>query len=308
MKNITLTIGIPAFNEEHNIESFLLSLFQQKFRKVKLDHIYVYSDSSSDRTNKIVKNLAKNYPVIKLIEGRSRKGKYYRVNQLFALNKSDVLVILDADIALVGDTFMETLAKAAIADRSALMVSAHVDLIRSKGFIAKVLHTSFVMWDYIRLNVPGGDSANNFHGAATAYTYAFTSSTTIPEGLSDPHLYIYLAAKKREGFRYCFGAKILQYPPRTMEDLKKILNRSIGKRDPKLEKIFGEAMIRKVHIVSKKARLKGIWQTLKKYPFYTPLAILMNIYISRFLTTKKVKTSPIWDITHSTKATIPYAK
>src|SRR5882757_1314182 len=102
MKKITLTIGIPAFNEEKNIENFLLSLFKQKLQKVKLDKILVYSDCSSDKTNEIVKKLSKKYPIIMLIEGKSRKGKYFRVNQMFALNKSDVLILLDADIALVG--------------------------------------------------------------------------------------------------------------------------------------------------------------------------------------------------------------
>jgi len=106
MKKTKVTIGIPAYNEEQNIENVLLSLMQQKTNTISLEKIIVNSDSSSDKTNAIVKRLNKKYPAITLIENKDRKGKYFRVNQLFHTSKSEVLVILDADIALKGENFL----------------------------------------------------------------------------------------------------------------------------------------------------------------------------------------------------------
>src|ERR1700722_6202075 len=169
MKEITVTIGIPAYNEEQNIENVLLSLMQQKSNTISLQEIIVNSDSSSDKTETIVKRLKKKYPVITLIENKNRKGKYFRVNQLFHSSKSEILVVLDADIALKGEDFLETLVTSLVADKKAVMTAAHVELIRPKGFFAKVIHTKFVFGDFIRLSVPGYDIAANFHGAATAY-------------------------------------------------------------------------------------------------------------------------------------------
>ena len=284
MKNkITLTIGVPAFNEEQNIELLLRSILEQKLVNFVLEKILVNSDDSTDKTNDIVKKLAKDHKVISLIENKSRKGKYFRVNELFQKNKSEVIIILDADIALVGDQFCETLACALVSDPKAQMMVAHNVLIRPQGFIAKVLHTHFMLMDYIRLSAPNFQTADNFYGSATAYRGDFARSLHIPTNLLDPHFYIYLSAKKVDGFRYCLNAKILQYPPGTIKDLKKLLNRTIGKRDKELEKKFGIELIDQAHYMTTKAKIKGTIKCFFWQPFYTPLAILLSIYIGRFM-------------------------
>ena len=308
MKRTTVTVGIPAFNEEHNIENMLHSLTQQKLRKSVLKKIIVYSDNSTDRTNEIVARFAKKHSTLTLIHGKTNKGKYFRVNQLFALCKTDVLVILDADLALVGSSFLENLTQALVADSKALMMAAHIDLIRAESFVAKLLHTSFTFWDYTRLSVPNYDTSENFHGAATAYKKSFIKTVHIPTNLSDPHLYIYLSAKVHNGFRYCRQAKVLQYPPTTVQDMKRLLNRSIGKRDVKLEKIFGKELIDSVHYIPRRYKIKAMWQCFLKYPFYTPLALALSFYLGRLKPDPKKLSSPIWEITTSTKRPIVYAK
>lgn len=308
MKKITLTIGIPAYNEEKNIEVFLRSLFKQKLKNIALLEILVYSDASSDKTNSIVEELAKTFSQIKLIRGTSRKGKYFRVNELFKKSTTDVLVILDADIALVGDNFLEKLVTALISDKKAAMMSAHVTLIRPKGFLAKIIHTTFVLGDFMRLSVPGYDVAANFHGAATAYKKSFIQNVTIPSNLRDPHFYIYLAAKKINGFRYCPDAEILQVPPTTIKDVKQVMQRSIGKEDPELEKIFGKVMIQEVTFIPTRAKLIGVLKCFLWQPFYTPFAILASFYLGRMARPEKIDNSPVWEINTSTKEPIVYAK
>lgn len=308
MKNkITVTIGIPAFNEEQNIELFLHSLVKQKLNSIILQKIFVNSDASTDKTNEIVKKVAKEYNNISLIENKTRKGKYFRVNELFQKNKSEVIIIVDADIAIVGNDFIETLTKALVSDPQAKMMVAHNILIRPKGFIAKVLHTHFVLNDFIRLSASDFQNAENFYGSATAYREDFARSLHIPTNLLDPHLYIYLSAKKLDGFRYCRKAEVLQYAPATIKDLKQLLNRTIGKRDKMLEKLFGENKITQSHYVSTRQKIIGTLKCFLWRPFYTPFAILLSIYLGRFARIKKVNTSPIWEINTSTKKAISYA-
>jgi glycosyltransferase involved in cell wall biosynthesis len=308
MKKITVTIGIPAYNEEQNIESFLKSIFKQKLDAVDLKEVLVYSDASSDKTNTLVKKLSKTLPSIKLIEGATRKGKYFRVNELFRRNKTDVLVILDADIAFSDKDILEKLVSSLVADKKAAMMASHVDLIRPDKVWPKILHTTFVLGDIIRLSVPGYDVAANFHGAATAYKKSFIETVHIPTNLSDPHLYIYLSAKKINGFRYCPDAAILQIPPSTMKDVEQLMRRSIGKRDMELERIFGEKMLDNLNIFTKREKLLGLWKCFLWQPFYTPIAVFMNFYLGRVARRKKADTSPVWRINTSTKRRIDYAK
>lgn len=307
MKKVIVSIGIPAFNEEQNIENFLRSILKQKLFHVTLEKILVYSDASTDRTNEIVTKLSKKYSIIKLLKGTSRKGKYLGVSDIFKQSKSDVTIILDADIALAGETVIEGLTHALISDPSAVMVAGHNMLVRPKGFIAKVLHTHFVLWDYVRWSVPNYDLADNFYGTATAYRKRFAHSLKITSKLSDPHLYIYLSAKKVNGFRYCEQAKVLQYAPSTLKDLKKLLSRSIGKKDLALEKIFGEETVVNARHITTKAKLLGVWRCFLWQPFYTPFALVVSFYIGRLVRPEKVDKSAIWEINLSTKKPITYA-
>ena len=300
----TVTIGIPAYNEEQNIGLLLPMLFRQKQKNISLKEILVYSDASSDNTNKITSILSKKYPLIKLIKGSSRKGKYFRVNQLFNKCKTDILVILDADIAMVGDDFLDKLVTKLISDKKSLMMSAHVIQVRPEGFIAKMLYTMFIMEDYMRISVPNYDIAPNFHGVATAYRNSFIETLSIPTSTTDPHLYIYLAAKKQNGFRYCLDAAILQNPPSTIQDVKQLMQRSLGKEDVTLNRIFGANVIHTAHIIPIKSKIVGIFKCLLKEPFYTPLALLLSFYLVKMVRIKKIDKSPIWEINQSTKKPI----
>jgi glycosyltransferase involved in cell wall biosynthesis len=68
----TVTIGIPAFNEEANIAHILKALLKQDTSKYILEKIIVSSDASEDNTNAIVKSLKS--PLIDLIENTKRDG------------------------------------------------------------------------------------------------------------------------------------------------------------------------------------------------------------------------------------------
>ncbi|HSX09998.1 MAG TPA: glycosyltransferase family A protein [Candidatus Saccharimonadales bacterium] len=308
MKKTKVTIGIPTYNEEQNIEIILRSLFAQKLETIDIEKILVYSDASSDRTDSIVTKLSKIYPKIKLLKDNVRKGKYFRVNELFKINTSEVLVIIDADIAFAQEVFLETLVNALITDKKAVMTSAHVRLIRAQKFLPKLIHTSFVLGDFVRLNVPNYNVSANFHGTATAYKDSFIKTIDIPTNLLDPHFFIYLSARKISGFRYCTQAIILQVPPSTIADVAKLMQRSIGKYDAELEKIFGKEMLKEASFVSKKSKIIGVLQCFMWQPFYTPLAIVMNMYIRRLAKTVKIDKSPIWEVNVSTKKPISYAK
>ncbi|HWY79087.1 MAG TPA: glycosyltransferase family A protein [Candidatus Sulfotelmatobacter sp.] len=308
MKKTTVTIGIPAYNEERNIEILLRSIIDQKLHNVIIKEILVYSDASTDNTNLVVNNLKKICPLLKLKMGKSRRGKYFRVNELFRQNTSDILIVLDADIALVGNRFIENFVKEANANPYASMVVAHNILIRPKGLVAELLYSHLLLWDFIRLSIPNYDSVENYFGTATAYRRNFARSIVIPATVTDPHMYIYLVAKKRGGFRYSFAVEVLQNSLTTFQDMKKLIHRSIGKKDRVLENLFGEEMIYHAQHVSIQTKIIGTLKYIIHYPLYTPFAVLLSFYLGRLAQKEKTSVSPIWEINLSTKIPIPYAK
>lgn len=307
MKKTTISIGIPAYNEEVNIKQLLMSVFKQKTRNYELKKIIVYSDASTDKTNDIVKLITKQNSKITLIKGRTRKGKYYRVNQLFKRCQEDLLIILDADIKLVGNLFIEKLVNYYIKNPDSSLIAAHQIAIRPSTFVGKIIFTSFYFWDMVRLNIPNYYSPHNYFGSATAYSGTFVRSTKIPQDLKDPHLFIFLAAIKTGKFTYCRESEIMQWSISTIDDLKKFINRSLGKKDEKLEKIFG-INIETIYSIKLKHKIIGIIKTFIKYPLYTPLALLLGLYMNTQAKHIIADKSPIWSIVTSTKKPFSVSK
>lgn len=305
MKKSTLTVAIPAFNEQVNISALLYSLIEQKNKINNLKEIVVYSDASTDNTHQIVREISKKHTVVKLKAGKQRKGKYARMSDIFKDCTSDVLVILDADIKLVGTDFLDKLTEIFKKDYKATMIAAHQVLIRPKTIIGKILHTQFVMWDFIRWSVPEYDNANNFYGSATAFRGDFARTLSIPTNLSDPHLYIYLMADRHKGFRYARNAEILQQPISTWKDFNKFLHRTLGKKDPELEKLM-DVNTETVHLIPWKYKLKGLYKAFLWQPIYIFPALLVTLYMK--LQPQKVDDTPIWNIVTSTKKPIQYAE
>ena len=109
MKNIkaplssspTVSVCIPARNEEHNIGNVLRSLLKSSF---PVAEIIVVDDHSTDKTADVVSGLATQDQRIRLIQGAEMpsgwKGKNFACFQAAGAARGDVLLFLDADVVL----------------------------------------------------------------------------------------------------------------------------------------------------------------------------------------------------------------
>ncbi len=96
----TVTVGIPAYNEERNIREILEGILAQEEDGFRIEKIIVASDGSTDKTADIVRSFRD--PRIQLIAGRENRGQNYRQNQIIDHTNSDILVLFNADI-IIGD-------------------------------------------------------------------------------------------------------------------------------------------------------------------------------------------------------------
>jgi len=97
-KNPLISILIPARNEEEYIKRCLVSLTKQDYSNIE---ILVLDDNSTDDTAKIVKELSKKDPRIKLYKGEPLKkgwmGKSYACWQLSKYARGGYFIFTDAD-------------------------------------------------------------------------------------------------------------------------------------------------------------------------------------------------------------------
>lgn len=98
---ISLSILIPARNEEKRIEACLQSIVDQRLHP---QEVIVLDDHSTDQTKAIVERFSQTYPWIRVQSGQALKkgwlGKSYACSQLAEVADSDWLLFLDADVRL----------------------------------------------------------------------------------------------------------------------------------------------------------------------------------------------------------------
>ena len=104
-----VSVLIPARNEENNIANLLHDLQNQNYQNIE---IIVFNDLSTDNTEKIITQLAKNDNRIQLLNSEGLPegwlGKNYACHCMSQLAKGDYLLFLDADVrikkGLIGNT------------------------------------------------------------------------------------------------------------------------------------------------------------------------------------------------------------
>jgi glycosyltransferase involved in cell wall biosynthesis len=94
-KSLTLTIVIPAYNEEDYLAACLDSINSQTLIP---DEVIVVDNNSSDKTVQI----AKQYSFVKLIK-EERQGVFWAAQTGFKAASSDIIGRIDADTILSGD-------------------------------------------------------------------------------------------------------------------------------------------------------------------------------------------------------------
>src|SRR3989338_6411400 len=95
-KKYSVTVWIPAYNEETNIGHLISSILNQKGDNFVLSEIIVISDASKDRTAEIVKSIPDNRIVFS--ENKERIGQALNQNKILERFTGDILVILNADV------------------------------------------------------------------------------------------------------------------------------------------------------------------------------------------------------------------
>ncbi|RCW73135.1 glycosyltransferase [Saliterribacillus persicus] len=106
----TISVLIPARNEERNIQACLESVLNQSF---KPQEIVVLDDQSEDKTNAIIQSLIDEGNTIRMLEGKDLqkdwKGKNFACKQLADHASGDWLLFLDADVRLKKDAIKQLL-------------------------------------------------------------------------------------------------------------------------------------------------------------------------------------------------------
>lgn len=89
---MTITVGLPFFNDERYLENAIRSIFAQSIDNWKL---LLVDDGSSDSSLDIAMSVKDER--VRVIQGKENRGLPYRLNQITSLTKSKYLARMDGD-------------------------------------------------------------------------------------------------------------------------------------------------------------------------------------------------------------------
>lgn len=300
IKKPTLTIGIPAYNEEYNIGNLLESILTQKTRNYRLEHIYVYFEGS-DTTGKIVKEYFKKYPIIKLFQAKIRKGKARGLNFLYKTNTSDYLLTIDADILFVHDNDIEKMITKITSNKKINVVGPRHIPLKPNTLMGKFAHASYLSFEDAFLKLRNGDNAYAIM-CVELMRKEFTKSFNLPEGTISDQCYVYAMATQHDdaGFKLVKEASVYFQPVSTFEDWRKLGVRSVIMDKQNVVQLLGKRVLT-LYTMPKNLYVKSLIKWFFKSPIYTTGAFLMNLYIRKFPLKAAMPQNGMWTLTNSSK-------
>lgn len=296
----TLTIGIPAYNEEKNIGKLLDSLLAQVLSKITLKEIIIVCDGCTDSTVEIIKRYKIKYSFIKLVTSSKRSGKAAGLNKIYKLSNSDYLMTIDADILFYGKNDIDNMACVIINNSNLNMVGPRHIPTESHSLFGKFSNVSASLFlDAVyRFN-----SGNNFYScmAVEFMRKSFYKSYQFPKGTIADQCYAYGRSIKDNpnGFELVKESKVIFGVAQTFRDWRILSVRSTKGDKTDTIKHFGENALN-LYTIPMNILLISILKWFIKSPLYCSGAVIMNIIIRVFPYNHSVNNG-VWEMVDSSK-------
>ena len=272
----TVTIGIPAYNEEANIGYLLADLLKQKQTGFKLDKILVYSDGSTDNTVSIIQSFRN--PLIEVIDNPERLGVAAGLNAICKAVRSDVLVILGADMGVDDNELICKLILPIIRGKADL-TSGWLQAIPPKTWFEKIIFHGRIYQNQVFYEYQKGNNLHTCFGAVRALSGRLYQHLRFPTSVGED-MYSYLFCI-RNGYNYqSVKSAVVSYKlPDNFADHKQQSVRYFRSKD-RMAKEFGESFVNQEMKIPFFAYLTGGFWAVTHFPIYAVA------YVAITLTTK----------------------
>lgn len=294
---LTLTIGIPAYNEEKNIINSIQSLLNQREDGFTLQEIIVADDGSTDATLEKVSQITDKR--VRVLHDGKRKGKPARTNQLFKEADTDVFIQIDADVVPADNHTIYEIIKA-FKNEDIMLVAPHTRTVAPHTFVQKVIATGDSMWRETKER--SNNDMYNCIGQCRAFRKKLYKEIEIPDVRSDdifPYLY---CKEKKYSFKKSQGM-IVYTPPATYRDFVSQMSRYLTSKKEHTH-VFNEDIVQNNFTITTQEKLKVFAKYLLTSPIKT-LCYLLFLVPPRIIALFDDGTPKgIWDSVDSTKEEI----
>lgn len=100
LDDISVSVLVPAYNEQDNITNLLRSILEQDIRPAKLLEILVDASGSNDNSRDLILEMSKAYQIVSLVDIGKRDGLVASLDRLLKRARGDLIVRIDGDVRL----------------------------------------------------------------------------------------------------------------------------------------------------------------------------------------------------------------
>ncbi len=298
MKKTTVTVGISALNEESHIKLVLTSLLNQNAISYSLKKIILISDGSTDGTVELAKGI--NSEIIYIVDSKKRIGKPKRMNQIFKMSNSDVVIILDADLIFKENNAIEKLVKPIANNKNIQLVSGFAWPLETKTVAQKIAIAGLNIWERAKKTAVNSDMYF-CGGPVRAFGKNLYKKMTFPDNSADDvYPYLYLQNTKYN-FKYVSDTKLYYRLPTTIGDFIKQTRRFVKSPDIQ-QKNTNKEIVNKNFTIDLKIKIKSALAELFKNPIWTIAYVLTSLYIHLLEIIDKQEDKSTWEMIISTKS------
>lgn len=298
----TVTLGIPAHNEERTLPQLLSAILRQQTVGFTLERIVVVLDGCTDQTAAVVRACAQQDDRIQLLDDGKHTGKAERLNQLYRLNESDILVTLDADIVLEHEHVLETLV-APLRDPAVAVVAGNHQPFPGRTLLGNILVVRAAWWYAARRDFQGGQNQYNSAGCCFALRREFTEHFTfLPGTLHDEHIIYLETVAQQKKFILAEQAVVRFREAAYWSELVDRARRFAYQDDlAGYGFTFDPATLPALPLGRK---LKAVFRGLLAHPILVPLSLVLTVVLKLALLNQHDNhrhSSGLWQTTTSTK-------
>ena len=273
---LTVTIGIPAHDEESTIGILLASINKQEIKSFNLEQVIVACDGCSDNTAEV----AAEFTNVKVINDGRRLGQAGRLSEFYKLNTSDIFITFDADTQLAHNFVLEELVNGFL-DTSVGIVGGNPIPYRPQTFFERIVITWLRVWYETRKNYLGGKNIHNHNGKISAIRKEAIKDFNIPNNVYANDDFLYISVIKR-GYKFAFAPKavVLYRAPSTLSDYFLQHGRFVTLKE-KMFDYFGDD-VREYYYIPSSNKLKALLTVGIKSPIYLALAIVFELILRKY--------------------------
>jgi biofilm PGA synthesis N-glycosyltransferase PgaC len=290
-----VSIGIPAYNESQNIRKLLNSIIEQRVGDFVIIEIIVITDGCSDDTEDIVKSFSSRG--VRLVSNLDRKGKTFRLNQLFKLFTGDILVLFDADVLPVNKEVLINMVSP-FQDQNIFLVAGRPIPKPDSSYFYKVMGVSFYLQEYVKDNYKNGNSVYSCHGRILALHRNLAKSVNINANIGND-AFIYFSNRKLEGgFYFNKSAQVyFKLPGKPADFIKQRVR--FNSSSKQMREFFGSLI--NEYKIPRTLIINAFFKAFIKFHIYFFEYLFLVVY-SNLLKKDVSPKKSFWEVSDSTKA------